>query len=436
MKMQAAERFAFDVFLSHNRTDKPWVRGFYGLLQRNNLRVFFDEVSIDYGEDTVKALDRALDTSKHILLVITPSSMASHWVASEAAVSIYSDPSAAEKKLIPLLLEPTSAADIPLTIRRLNTVDLTDPKTRNASLTKLLRQLGVPAGDTLALPDWPWTHEVSLNAANPDKDGSEARAADPRRKVLWQFAYAFLRLDQLPSGGWAKSLPAWLEALLEGPDDVVASADTRTKGGTDLTSRAFLTYLRFLRRLNLDKPRAGDRPWQIACAVHDNIGDKIGWDGGVGVGRPGRVAHHIRHTLMGLLTFLYIYECTRRFPENISSVEGYLRNHLLEWKIDKSHPFACFCILAKVREKLAEIDFAPVWSPEPLLEVIDIVLPEMCEILVRLGKVRAGSPWHLPTIGERLSVQAVRGFLANGTVQLSNVSSAFSQGERSDVQHR
>ena len=212
---------------------------------------------------------------------------------------------------------------------------------------------------------------------NPDADGSEARAVDPRRKVLWQFAYAFLRLDQLPSGGWAKSLPGWLEALLEGPDDVVISVDTRTKGGTDLTSRAFLTYLKFLRRLNRDKPRPGDKAWQIASAVHYNIGDKIGWDGGVGVGKPARVAHHIRHTLMGLLTFLCIYECTGKFPENISRVEGYLLNHLLEWKTDKSHPFASFCILAKIREKLVEMDFAPVWSSEPLLKLIDIVLPEM-----------------------------------------------------------
>ena len=372
----SGERFAFDVFLSHNRADKPWVRRLYTLLRTHGVRVFFDEESIKFGEPVVPALDEALDGSKHIILVITPDSMASRWVGLESAAIISSDPNGS--RLIPLILEPTPTKLIPATIRGLNRVDLTDADTRDTRLRKLLNQIGIAATAEIALPDWPSPSEV-LSDPNP-RPPRVADPRDPRRKVLWQVAYAFLRLDQLSSGGWAKSLPGWLEALLEGPDDVVISADTRTKGGTDLTSRAFLTYLKFLRRFKCDKSTTDAVPskTQIACAVRDNIAGRIGWDGGVGVGKLGRVAHHIRHTLMGLLTFLYISECTENFPENyISRIEEYLRNNLPKWSTDKSHPFACFCILAKVREKLDEMDFAGVWDPEPLIQVIDKVLPEM-----------------------------------------------------------
>lgn len=116
--------------------------------------------------------------------------------------------------------------------------------------------------------------------------------------------------------------------------------------------------------------------------MRDNIKDKIGWDGGVGLGKPGKRALHIRHTLMGLLTFLYISECTGTFPQDeISRVEKYLLNYLPQWKDDKSHPFGCFCILAKIREKLAEMDFGDLWNLAPLIQVIDKVLPEMSSSL-------------------------------------------------------
>jgi hypothetical protein len=89
-------------------------------------------------------------------------------VALETSVGIYADPSAAVRKLIPLLLEPTPLLQIPATVRRLNTVDLTDPGSRITRLRKLLKQLGIPAADTIALPDWPSVGEVAPSAADQD----------------------------------------------------------------------------------------------------------------------------------------------------------------------------------------------------------------------------------------------------------------------------
>jgi hypothetical protein len=224
------------------------------------------------------------------------------------------------------------------------------------------------------------TSEMARAIAN------DYRPAKPGSDVRWRFAYAFLRLDQLPSGGWAKSLPSWLQALLDGPDDVVITAETRTKGGTDLTSCAFVTYLRFLCRLNCDKPTPGEpaSKGEIAWSVRKNISDKIGWDGGVGVGKPSKAAHHIRHTLMGFLTLLYVSECTGGFPEkDISRMENYLRDNLPRWRSDKSHPFACFCILAKLREKLAEMDLAGQRNAEVLSQEMDRCYPKWRDFCAR-----------------------------------------------------
>jgi len=209
-----------------------------------------------------------------------------------------------------------------------------------------------------------------------------------RRDVLWQFAYTFFRLDQLPSGGWAKSLPGWLDALFEGDHDFHVTSETRIKGGTDLTSRALITYLKFLDRLGYYRPGAFDPPakGRISHAVRMNIADKIG-DGGVGSKTPSRTAIHVRHTLMGLLTFLYASECTGDPAlDELEGIKPYLVKNLVEWKKDKSHPFASFCILAKVREKLNQIGFRHQWNPDDL--PVDDTLPKMSAELAQAVQAR------------------------------------------------
>ena len=135
---------SYDVFISHNGLDKPWVRTFVKYLRVCGLQVFFDEDSIDYGADIVTSLDAAIERSAHVLLVISPSSLTSRWVALESSISVYSDPSAQAKKIIPILLTAVPRDQITPSIRRLNHVDLTRDDNREEVLHRLLRQLGIP----------------------------------------------------------------------------------------------------------------------------------------------------------------------------------------------------------------------------------------------------------------------------------------------------
>jgi TIR domain len=145
----------YNVFLSHNRRDKPWVREFAQVLRKGGLEVFFDEDSINPGEDTVRAIERAIENSKHVIFVITASSLASHWVGLETAITVYEDPGASRRSLIPVMLEWVDRKKIPPSVRRLTSVDLSDPGTRETRFREFIRHIGVSNSDASPIPTWP-----------------------------------------------------------------------------------------------------------------------------------------------------------------------------------------------------------------------------------------------------------------------------------------
>src|SRR5262245_4556830 len=116
----SAKAFRHHVFLSHNSTQKDWARTLANRLRDEGLSVFFDEDSIELGEDIVTSIERALRGSRHILLVLSPEALSSRWVALELSTSLYRDPSAEERTIIPIL---RVECELPLTIARLNYLD-------------------------------------------------------------------------------------------------------------------------------------------------------------------------------------------------------------------------------------------------------------------------------------------------------------------------
>ena len=95
--------------------------------------MFFDEDSIEPGEDVVSALERAIESSNVLVLVLSRSSVFSKWVTFETAVRLYEDPECRLRRLIPVLVEPVDRTLIRSAVRRLDAVDLTDPELASAS---------------------------------------------------------------------------------------------------------------------------------------------------------------------------------------------------------------------------------------------------------------------------------------------------------------
>jgi hypothetical protein len=76
-------RKKFDVFLSHNSRDKPWVIGLKNSLETRKVKVWLDKDEIRPGDLFAEALERGIAESKAVALIVSPASMDSGWVKAE-----------------------------------------------------------------------------------------------------------------------------------------------------------------------------------------------------------------------------------------------------------------------------------------------------------------------------------------------------------------
>jgi len=115
-----ADRFTYDVFLSHNSRDKPRVRGLAEDLRAAGLRVWFDEWVIKPGDDIYLAIERGLEAARAQVLCLSPAALGSDWVTLERSTVLFRDPTNAGRRFIPLLL---AECDLPDALRRYKYVD-------------------------------------------------------------------------------------------------------------------------------------------------------------------------------------------------------------------------------------------------------------------------------------------------------------------------
>jgi hypothetical protein len=132
----------FDFFLSHNRAEAGWTSQLAMALRDRGARVFFDGDTINVGDDIVSVISAALQSSRHVVLVLSPRSVASQWVELEWSSSLHSDPSAKEGRLLPLLLED---CEIPFVLKRLRQLDARNKSVEDCA--QLLENAAVLKGE-------------------------------------------------------------------------------------------------------------------------------------------------------------------------------------------------------------------------------------------------------------------------------------------------
>jgi TIR domain len=129
----------FDLFLSHNGTDKPWTERLAVAIEADGsgppLKVFFDKWDILPGSDVPSELENGLQNSRYVGLVLTPEALASDWVALERSTAIYRDPRARQHSLIPLLRRDCAAPDM---LARLNLIDFRGEQDFGPGVEKLV----------------------------------------------------------------------------------------------------------------------------------------------------------------------------------------------------------------------------------------------------------------------------------------------------------
>lgn len=106
-----AERFEYDVFLSHANADKPAVRELAGRLKGDGLRVRLDEWVIQPGDSIPLAIEQGLESSRTLVLVMSQAAFDSEWVTLERHTALFRDPTNRQRRFVPLRLDDCQIKD-------------------------------------------------------------------------------------------------------------------------------------------------------------------------------------------------------------------------------------------------------------------------------------------------------------------------------------
>ena len=132
------------LFISYARKDKTLVERLVADLHRAQHTTWYDQRSIQAGDDWQLALERSVSDVDLLLVALTPDAIRSEWVGRELAIAHQK-----HKPILPVVVAPTPASEFPKIIQegRLNAIFL-HPHYEEG-LAKLLTDLrGVPAGGT------------------------------------------------------------------------------------------------------------------------------------------------------------------------------------------------------------------------------------------------------------------------------------------------
>jgi hypothetical protein len=124
----------FDIFLSYKSDDSEWVEQLRDSLQKRGVRVWLDRDQIRPGDIFAAALEKGLETSRAVALVVTPESVSSGWVKEE----YYRALSLTKKsglQLIPVLLRD---AELPAFLESRQRVDFRDTTEYEQMIEKLI----------------------------------------------------------------------------------------------------------------------------------------------------------------------------------------------------------------------------------------------------------------------------------------------------------
>jgi hypothetical protein len=125
----------FDVFLSYSSTDRAWVVELKQRLEERRLHVWLDVDEIRGGDLFVDALERALEASRTMILIVSPESVGSGWVTEEYSRAMSLAAGSEALRIIPLLLRD---APLPGFLRSRHRIDFRNEDEYERSLSELV----------------------------------------------------------------------------------------------------------------------------------------------------------------------------------------------------------------------------------------------------------------------------------------------------------
>jgi hypothetical protein len=154
----------FDVFVSHSSEDKPWVLRLVADLARYGVSVWLDENEIRPGTSIVSALERGIEVSNAMILVVSPEAMASGWVREEYDRAI----TLAQGREFPIIAAILRQAKPPGFLQSRRWVAFLDPARYAAGVADLVWGItGTKPTEVLALDPDTWTPTAGEDVSEP-----------------------------------------------------------------------------------------------------------------------------------------------------------------------------------------------------------------------------------------------------------------------------
>jgi formylglycine-generating enzyme required for sulfatase activity len=181
--MNRQNEYKYDVFISYSHTDQEWVwNELWPRLEQVGTKVIIDCRDFEPGVPLVTEVERAVMTSRKMVLVLTPAYLNSAWTELENILVQTLDPGARQRRLLPVVLQP---CEIPLRIRALIYVDLCQPQLYDIQFQRLLEAIAddVPTYSrndeppSVYIPAGPFL----MGSASDDPDAHDNEK--PRRQV-------------------------------------------------------------------------------------------------------------------------------------------------------------------------------------------------------------------------------------------------------------
>jgi len=121
------------IFISYSRKDIAFVRQLAGDLEKAGYDVWWDLTDLRGGDDWPRVIPAAIESSQYVIVVLSPNSAISDWVAKE-----YTQALGLRKKVIPIMLKPSS---VPFALNTINYVNFSSGDYVD-NLNNLLAALG------------------------------------------------------------------------------------------------------------------------------------------------------------------------------------------------------------------------------------------------------------------------------------------------------
>lgn len=170
-----------NIFVSHSHSDKETVLKIAEGLKQHGINTWLDEELISPGDNWLDKINRAIENSDAILVIISKNTGQSEWQTSEISFAISAQRQNTRKKIIPVLIERD--AEVPFFLKDRLYCDLSSKGAFEQNFNQLIKALQKPIE---AQEDIEKTEKTKIESIRIQKEilKSDFKELD-RKKALW-----------------------------------------------------------------------------------------------------------------------------------------------------------------------------------------------------------------------------------------------------------